>query len=80
MSHASSDPNDIDQPAGPALTGTPRWVKVSGIVALAVLLLFAAMMVFGGGGHGPGRHSGGGTDTPSGATETEGHIPPEGHG
>ncbi|MDQ2708453.1 MAG: hypothetical protein M3Z25_12785 [Actinomycetota bacterium] len=36
--------------------GTPRWVKVSGAIALAVVLLMVALMVFGGGRHGPGRH------------------------
>ena len=38
--------------------GIPTWVKVSGIVALAVVLLVVVVMVFGvGGDHGPGRHS-----------------------
>lgn len=42
---------------------TPRWVKVFGIVALIVLLLFLALLLTrGAGGHGPQRHfsSGGG--------------------
>ena len=40
-------------------TGTPRWVKVFGIIALVVALLFVALMLFGGsGGHGPRRHLG----------------------
>jgi hypothetical protein len=54
--------------------GTPRWVKVSGIVALVVVLLFVIMMLIGRGGrHGPGRHipSGGGLG---------GHTPPIEHG
>jgi hypothetical protein len=38
--------------------GTPRWVKVFGIVALVVVLLFVILMlVKGPGGHGPGRHA-----------------------
>lgn len=41
-------------------TGTPRWVKVFGVVALVVVVLFIGLMIFGGGEHGPGRH------TPSG--------------
>jgi hypothetical protein len=35
--------------------GTPRWVKVSGIIALAVLLLLIVLLLVGG-NHGPGRH------------------------
>ena len=39
---------------------TPRWVKVAGVVTLAVVLLVVVLIVTGrGGGHGPGRHSGG---------------------
>jgi hypothetical protein len=38
--------------------GTPRWVKIVGIVALIVaLLIVVVMLVGGGGGHGPGRHA-----------------------
>jgi len=36
--------------------GTPRWVKLFGIIALLVMLLFVILMVAGGGRHGPGRH------------------------
>ncbi|MBI4203331.1 MAG: hypothetical protein HY532_09500 [Chloroflexi bacterium] len=39
--------------------GTPRWVKVSGIIAI-VLVLVVAIVLFAGGGpgdHGPGRHT-----------------------
>jgi len=34
---------------------TPGWVKVFGIIALVVVLLFVVLM-FTGGRHGPGRH------------------------
>ncbi|MFC3862464.1 hypothetical protein ACFOPQ_17005 [Deinococcus antarcticus] len=34
----------------------PRWVKVVLGIGLALLLLVAALNVFGGGQHGPGRH------------------------
>ena len=45
---------DALAPRGPA-TGTPRWVKVSGIIALAVLLLLLILLLVGG-NHGPSRH------------------------
>ena len=48
--------------------GTPRWVKVFGIIAPVVVLLVAIMLLTGGGGHGPGRHTGGDTP-PSGLSE-----------
>ena len=39
-------------------TGMPRWVKVFGIIALAVVLLFVILMFARGpGGHGPGDHT-----------------------
>jgi hypothetical protein len=47
--------------------GTPRWVKVFGIVALVLVLLVVIMMFAGGGRHGPGRHmpsGGAGVQTP----------------
>jgi hypothetical protein len=36
--------------------GTPRWVKVFGGIALAVVLLFLVLFIAGG-PHGPGRHA-----------------------
>jgi hypothetical protein len=52
--------------------GTPRWVKVLGIVTLVLVLLAIIVMVAGGGNHGPGRHipSGGadGLTSPSSVT------------
>jgi hypothetical protein len=37
--------------------GTPRWVKVFGIVALVVVVLFVVLLIAGG-PHNPGRHLG----------------------
>ncbi len=54
--------------------GTPRWVKVSGIVALVLVVLFVVLQLMGvGGRHGPGRH------TPSGDADTPAATPPRGH-
>jgi hypothetical protein len=36
--------------------GTPRWVKVTAIVAVAAVLVLVIVAVLGGGDHGPGRH------------------------
>ncbi len=44
----------------PPYSGTPRWVKVLGIIVIVVVLLVVAIMFVSGGKHGPGRH------TPSG--------------
>ena len=61
------------EPNQEPITGTPRWVKVTGIVVLVAVLLLVAVVLTGvGGGHGPGRH------TPSGGVG--GHQPPaDGH-
>ena len=40
--------------------GTPRWVKVSAIVALALLLVVVILLLTGIGNHGPSRHASGG--------------------
>lgn len=44
--------------------GTPRWVKVFGIITIAVVLLFAILLLSGR-GHGPGRHLSGALAGPS---------------
>jgi hypothetical protein len=36
-------------------TGTPRWLRVSAIVAVVLVVLVVVMLVIVG-GHGPGRH------------------------
>ncbi len=61
-----------DRGSSPAYPGTPRWVKVFGIVVivlvLVIVIVMASGMFAGGGGHGPGRHM------PSGGAG--GHTPP----
>lgn len=57
---------------------TPRWVKVSGLIVIVLLLLYGILELIGvGGDHGPGRH---GRHTPSGeqTTPSGDHTPPEG--
>ena len=64
--------DDIDvrsaQRSSTAYPGTPRWVKVGGIVALVMVVLVVLVMVMAGGNHGPMRHipSAGGTHTIAG--------------
>jgi hypothetical protein len=55
----------------PPYPGTPRWVKVFGIIAVVVVLLFVILMFTRGSGgrHGPGRHSSGGHAPSFGVTE-----------
>lgn len=44
-----------------AYRGTPRWVKIFGIIAIVLVVLYIILHVAGvGGRHGPGRHSGSG--------------------
>jgi hypothetical protein len=41
----------------PPYPGAPRWVKISGIIAIVLVLLVVAVLFTGvGGPHGPGRH------------------------
>lgn len=47
----SPSPNNHDD------TGTPRWVRVFGIISLVVVLVFVTLLLAGGGRHGPRRHS-----------------------
>lgn len=63
--------------------GTPRWVKVFGIIAIIVfLLLFILLMTSGPDGHGPRRHlPSGGTvgDTLPSSALTESRTPAGDH-
>ena len=63
----------------PPYPGTPRWVKVFGIIVAVVVLLFIVVMMVGDGGeHGPGRHApSGDVGTPL-ASVPEGYTPPTG--
>jgi hypothetical protein len=64
----TSPERDGSADGGPT-AGPPRWVKVSGIIALALVLL-VLIVLLAGGNHGPGRHQssrGHGGQLPSGA-------------
>jgi hypothetical protein len=49
----------------PPYPGTPRWVKMFGIIAIVLVLLIAIMLLT---GHGPGRHTSSG--------DAGGHVTP----
>ena len=72
---------ETDRDAPP---GMPRWVKVTGVVAIVLVLLVGVLLLFGNGpgGHGPGRHTGsgdaGGGAPASSVTPAGGHVPPAG--
>jgi hypothetical protein len=61
-----------------AITGTPRWVKVFGIIALVVVVLFVVVLVIRGGEHGPSRHTSKGGSTMSSGVVAEHARPPSG--
>jgi hypothetical protein len=63
--------------------GTPRWVKVFGIITLIVVLLVVVMMLAGGGNHGPSRHmpsGGAGYQMPAYSLAAAQTQPESGHG
>ena len=50
--------DELAEPETPTrVSGTPRWVKVFGIVTLVVVVLVVVVLVIGGGNHGPRRHA-----------------------
>jgi hypothetical protein len=58
---ADSPPNDSGRGprVGPDRTsppGTPRWVKLFGIIAAVVVVVVIVILALAGGEHGPGRH------------------------
>ena len=50
----AGDPTGVG-PDRQSTTGTPRWLRVSAIIALVLVVLVVVMLVVVG-GHGPGRH------------------------
>lgn len=59
--------------------GAPRWVKVAGIIVVALVLLFAVMKLTGiGRDHGPGRHMHGGVPNGQTALQEGGALSPDG--
>ena len=66
----------------PPYPGTPRWVKVFGIIVIVVVLLAVVGMLIGG-EHGPGRHTPSGearSQVPSSSIMEAHQTPDVGHG
>lgn len=78
MAEAPHSKPGTERPAKPAERHTPRWVKVSAFVALAIAVLVVAALLLGGGRHGPRRHvpSGDNEGGPATTALSE-HQPPE---
>ena len=58
MANRPPYPETGSGPDRESTTGTPRWVRVVGIIIIVVVLLFVVVMIVGGGGeHGPSRHA-----------------------
>jgi hypothetical protein len=72
-----SEQGSVVRPDRGSTTSTPRWVKVFGIIALVVVVLFVVLLLVGG-GHGPGRHTGGPGDQTPPSSVREHYTPPEG--
>lgn len=54
-------------------TGTPRWVKVFGVIAIVLVVLFVTLALIGGGRHGPGRHMQSGSGASVSSLAERGH-------
>jgi hypothetical protein len=55
MADPSRSPASDESSAPAPTTGTPRWVKVFGVILVVVAVLVVVLLVFG--GHGPSRHT-----------------------
>jgi hypothetical protein len=67
MPETRASPDSGVEPDRESTSGTPRWVKVFGIIALVVVLLFVVLLLTG--GHRPGRHSAVGHTPPAGVPD-----------
>jgi hypothetical protein len=63
----------MGDPDRESTAGMPRWVKVSGTIAIVLAVLVVIVLLASGGEHGPGRHL-------PGSEPPGGHTPPVEHG
>jgi hypothetical protein len=81
LPNSNSDIGNVVRPTEDRPPSTPRWIKVSGIIVIVLLLLYGILELTGvGGNHGPGQHKP--TGNVSGQTQpssvTEAHTLPGG--
>jgi hypothetical protein len=80
----SSNSDNNVSPTEDRPPGMPRWVKVSGIIVIILVVAFVVLQLSGHspGNHGPGRHMPSGVQSPSGDQAPSGgnggHTPPKG--
>jgi hypothetical protein len=68
MADPSSQSGSDAGRSGSTTTGTPRWAKTFGIIAI-VLALLLIIVLLAGGDHGPGRHTSFGDTARAGTTQ-----------
>jgi hypothetical protein len=73
----SNSDDKVARPTEERPPSTPRWVKLSGIIVIVLILLVIILKLTGiGGNHGPGRHLPGGNPAEQIKQEASGdHIP-----
>jgi hypothetical protein len=80
MADPPAQPGSAIDPDQPPTRGMPRWVKVSLIVVVGLVLVFVVLQLLGvGGRHGPMRHGRGGASRIAEDAVTI-HGPPSGVG
>lgn len=57
MADSSSISDDGAGPGSGSPPGMPRWVKVSGLIALVLIVLVVGALLLADGDHGPRRHA-----------------------
>jgi hypothetical protein len=78
MGDPLSDPDNGAGRDPQSIVGTPIWVKVFGIIALAVILVLVVVLLAGR-GHGPGRHTGVGPGQTAPASVISDRVHPAGY-
>ncbi|MFW0773010.1 hypothetical protein ACLRGI_07555 [Paenarthrobacter nitroguajacolicus] len=77
MNNEPNLPKNAAKPNRETFTDPPRWVKISAIAAGILILIVIAVMLLGGGEHGPARHGLGmeAPDSGAGTSQAENGFP-----